>query len=133
MESTYIQRTWGDAYGLALVATGRAEVMLDPVMAVWDCGPLASHPRRSRRHIHRTGRDIRLYRATVIATNGVLFGQVVAIVGEGCLIPSQGAATLWRVRPLCYNPGLIPMEQTADISGPSSDALRRTSLLLPPA
>lgn len=32
-------RTWGDAYGYALVATGRAEVALDPVMAVWDNGP----------------------------------------------------------------------------------------------
>ncbi len=30
---------WGDAYGYLLVATGRAELMLDPpVMNVWDCG-----------------------------------------------------------------------------------------------
>lgn len=33
-------RTWGDCYGYVLVATGRAEVMLDPVMAVWDAAPL---------------------------------------------------------------------------------------------
>jgi histidinol-phosphatase len=33
-------RTWGDAYGYALVATGRAEAMLDPVMAIWDAAPL---------------------------------------------------------------------------------------------
>jgi histidinol-phosphatase len=33
-------RTWGDAYGYLLVATGRAEVMLDPVMAPWDAAPL---------------------------------------------------------------------------------------------
>jgi histidinol phosphatase-like enzyme (inositol monophosphatase family) len=39
-QATYIQRTWGDAYGYALVATGRAEVMVDPVMALWDCAPL---------------------------------------------------------------------------------------------
>ncbi|HWS23480.1 MAG TPA: inositol monophosphatase family protein [Anaerolineales bacterium] len=32
-------RGWGDAYGHMLVATGRAEVMLDPIMNVWDCGP----------------------------------------------------------------------------------------------
>ncbi len=30
---------WGDAYGHCLVATGRAELMLDPVMDPWDCGP----------------------------------------------------------------------------------------------
>lgn len=29
-------RTWGDCYGYALVATGRAEAMLDPVVNVWD-------------------------------------------------------------------------------------------------
>ena len=29
-------RGWGDCYGYALVATGRAEVMLDPLMNPWD-------------------------------------------------------------------------------------------------
>ncbi len=33
-------RTWGDAYGHILVATGRAEVMVDPVMEVWDSAAL---------------------------------------------------------------------------------------------
>lgn len=35
----YAARGWSDAYGYLAVATGRAEAMLDPVMAVWDCGP----------------------------------------------------------------------------------------------
>jgi myo-inositol-1(or 4)-monophosphatase len=30
---------WGDAYGHCLVATGRAELMLDPIMSPWDCAP----------------------------------------------------------------------------------------------
>jgi histidinol-phosphatase len=29
-------RTWGDCYGYFLVATGRAEVMVDPVVSEWD-------------------------------------------------------------------------------------------------
>jgi fructose-1,6-bisphosphatase/inositol monophosphatase family enzyme len=29
-------RTWGDAYGYALVATGRADAMFDPVLEWWD-------------------------------------------------------------------------------------------------
>lgn len=37
--ATYHRGGWGDAYGYALIATGRAEVMLDPVMDAWDCGP----------------------------------------------------------------------------------------------
>jgi len=30
---------WSDAYGHALVASGRLDAMLDPVMHAWDCGP----------------------------------------------------------------------------------------------
>ncbi len=39
-ESAGMLRTWGDCYGHALVATGRAEIMLDPVMSVWDAAAL---------------------------------------------------------------------------------------------
>lgn len=35
-----LTRTWGDCYGYALVATGRAEVMVDPRLAPWDAAPL---------------------------------------------------------------------------------------------
>ncbi len=34
-------RTWGDCYGYALVATGRTDAMLDPVMSLWDAAALA--------------------------------------------------------------------------------------------
>jgi histidinol phosphatase-like enzyme (inositol monophosphatase family) len=33
-------RTWGDCYGYLLVATGRAELMLDPEMRIWDAAAL---------------------------------------------------------------------------------------------
>ncbi len=33
-------RTWGDCYGYLLVATGRAEAMIDPVMSIWDAAAL---------------------------------------------------------------------------------------------
>lgn len=36
-----LTRTWGDCYGYALVATGRAEAMLDPVLSLWDAAALA--------------------------------------------------------------------------------------------
>ena len=38
--SAAVARTWGDCYGYLLVATGRAEVMLDPVMSPWDAAAL---------------------------------------------------------------------------------------------
>lgn len=34
--SAYVTRTWGDGYGYLLVATGRAELMVDPVANPWD-------------------------------------------------------------------------------------------------
>ncbi len=34
-------RTWGDAYGYALVATGRADAMIDPQANPWDLAPMS--------------------------------------------------------------------------------------------
>jgi len=33
-------RTWGDAYGYALVATGRVDAMVDPIVNPWDVAPM---------------------------------------------------------------------------------------------
>jgi len=37
--ATGLHRGWGDCYGHVLVATGRAEIMLDPSVSVWDNAP----------------------------------------------------------------------------------------------
>ncbi len=37
-----VARSWGDCYGYLLVATGRAEVMVDQALAIWDAAVL--HP-----------------------------------------------------------------------------------------
>jgi myo-inositol-1(or 4)-monophosphatase len=37
----FFGRGWGDAYGYHMVATGRAEVMLDPTISIWDVAPFA--------------------------------------------------------------------------------------------
>jgi histidinol-phosphatase len=36
-----LTRTWGDGYGYMMVATGRADLMVDPAMALWDAAALA--------------------------------------------------------------------------------------------
>jgi histidinol phosphatase-like enzyme (inositol monophosphatase family) len=38
--STGLARGWGDCYGHMLVATGRAEIMVDPLMNIWDAAAL---------------------------------------------------------------------------------------------
>lgn len=35
-----VDRTWGDAYGHMMVATGRADVMFDPILNIWDAAAL---------------------------------------------------------------------------------------------
>jgi myo-inositol-1(or 4)-monophosphatase len=35
----FFGRSWGDAYGYHMVATGRAEIMLDPSASIWDVAP----------------------------------------------------------------------------------------------
>lgn len=37
---TALHRTWGNAYGHMMVATGRADIMFDPILNVWDAAPL---------------------------------------------------------------------------------------------
>ena len=38
--AAYVTRTWGDCYGYFMVATGRADIVLDPIMNPWDLLPL---------------------------------------------------------------------------------------------
>ncbi|MHA2141047.1 MAG: inositol monophosphatase family protein [Candidatus Thorarchaeota archaeon] len=40
LDESYSCRAWGDAYGYLLVATGRVDVMIDPIMKIWDIAPL---------------------------------------------------------------------------------------------
>lgn len=35
-----VSRGWGDCYGHLLVACGRAEAMLDPIVSIWDVAPM---------------------------------------------------------------------------------------------
>jgi len=40
LQRARLLRGWGDCYGHMLVATGRAEVVLDPILNDWDCAAL---------------------------------------------------------------------------------------------
>lgn len=39
--TAYVSRSWGDGYGYLLVATGRAELMVDPIVNPWDVAAVA--------------------------------------------------------------------------------------------
>ncbi len=40
LKRSRMHRTWGDAYGHMMVAAGRADLMFDPVLNIWDAAPL---------------------------------------------------------------------------------------------
>jgi histidinol-phosphatase len=78
---TAMQRTWADCYGYVLVATGRAEIALDPVMNVWDCAALLPVVEEAggRFTDWRGRRTIRGGEA--VATNGALHDDVLLLLG----------------------------------------------------
>ena len=80
LRASYIQRTWGDAYGYALIATGRADVMVDPAMALWDAGPLQVIIEEAGGTFTDWQGTPTIYNEESIATNGRLFAQVMDLV-----------------------------------------------------
>ena len=40
LSETRVHRTWGDAYGHMMVASGRADIMFDPILNLWDAAAL---------------------------------------------------------------------------------------------
>lgn len=82
IDATYIQRTWGDAYGYALVATGRAEIMVDPVMAIWDCGPLQVIMEEAGGTFTDWKGVPTIFSGESVATNGAVFDQVMALINS---------------------------------------------------
>lgn len=71
-------KTWGDCYGYVLVATGRADIMTDPQVYVWDCAPLLPviEEASGRFTDWRGRRTIR--GGDAVASNGLLHDQVLA-------------------------------------------------------
>jgi len=83
LAATRMHRSWGDCYGHILVATGRAEVMLDPVMNVWDCAALMPILQEAGGTFTDWGGRPTIRGGNAISTNGLLFDQVMRMVREG--------------------------------------------------
>ena len=76
-------RGWGDAYGHVLVATGRAEIMVDPVLSPWDAAPLLPIMREAGgRFTDLAGRET-IRGGSGLSTNGRLHRTVLRRLGEG--------------------------------------------------
>jgi len=80
--STAMQRTWADCYGYVLIATGRAEVALDPAMNVWDCAALLPIVEEAGGRFTDWSGQRTIHGGEAVATNGALHEQVLALLAE---------------------------------------------------
>lgn len=69
-------RTWGDCYGHALVATGRIEAQVDPVMAPWDAGPFLTIVTEAGGRFTTLEGDETVHGGSGVSSNGVLHAEV---------------------------------------------------------
>ena len=75
-----ILRPWGDGYGYLLVATGRADVMIDPLMNAWDAAAVETViTEAGGRFTDWQGRP-RIDSGDGLATNGLVHDAVLAIL-----------------------------------------------------
>ena len=81
-KSPYVLRTWGDAYGYFLVATGKIPAMLDDTMCPWDVAPLAVIiPEAGGRITSWAGSEIDVANCpSVLATNGAAHDELLELL-----------------------------------------------------
>ena len=82
-----LSRTWGDCYAYMMVALGRAEVAIDPIMNAWDAAAvLPIIVEAGGQFTDWTGR-LSIYSGNGVATNGLVHAEVLNILRP----PANGA------------------------------------------
>ena len=71
---------WADAYGHMLVATGRADVMLDPIMHDWDCAPFPVILQEAGGYFGDWQGNPTIYAQEALSTNGYLLPKLLGII-----------------------------------------------------
>jgi histidinol phosphatase-like enzyme (inositol monophosphatase family) len=74
-----VTRTWGDCYGYLLVATGRAEVMVDPMLSVWDAAAVQPIVEEAGGTFTDWQGNPTIHAGEAIATNRLVLEEVLAI------------------------------------------------------
>lgn len=82
IQKTKLYRNWGDCYGYYLLATGFADIMIDPIMSVWDSMALIPI-------INGAGGMITDYQGndpvignSIVASNKVIHSEVIKLLNE---------------------------------------------------
>lgn len=78
-KSKAVVRGYCDCYGHCLVATGRCEIMLDPVMNPWDCAALLPIVEEAGGTFTDWSGERTIYGGSAVSTNGVLFDALMEL------------------------------------------------------
>jgi histidinol-phosphatase len=81
-KAAYVTRTWGDCYGYLLVATGRAELMVDPVLNVWDAAAVQPIVEEAGGTFTDWQGNPTIHAGEAIATNGLELEKVLGITKQ---------------------------------------------------
>lgn len=79
-KAAYLSRTWGDCYGYILVATGRVDVMLDPVVKIWDVAAVKPIIEEAGGTYTDWNGEPNIESIDAVATNGQLHDEVLGII-----------------------------------------------------
>jgi histidinol-phosphatase len=77
-----ISRGWGDCYGHILVATGRADVMVDPLLNPWDCAPLVPIMQEAGGHFVDFAGEISIHSNNGLSVNAGLKDAALKLLSE---------------------------------------------------
>lgn len=77
---TYYRVGWSDAYGYLLVATGRVEIMLDPIMSAWDCAPFPPILSEAGGYFGDWRGNVTIHGGEALATTQTLLPQVLDVM-----------------------------------------------------
>jgi histidinol phosphatase-like enzyme (inositol monophosphatase family) len=79
-EKAAFARTWGDCYGHVLVATGRAEIMVDPILSAWDASPFLPILTEAGGQFTDLNGVPTIHGGSAVASNGILHGDVLGLL-----------------------------------------------------
>lgn len=78
-QRVYVSRNWGDCFGYLLVATGRVEVMIDPIMSVWDAAAVSPILTEAGGTFTDWNGQATIHHQEGLATNGQVLREVLEI------------------------------------------------------
>lgn len=81
-QASRLTRTWGDGYGYLLVATGRADLMVDAKMNVWDCAALQPIIEEAGGKFTDWRGEATIYGGDAVASNGQVHNEALKLMGE---------------------------------------------------